>query len=231
MSSSPIDAPPEIDYESFVTEDHKPVDSIYVEKLYRLLTAPLYASWAGPGEGRTFLVTVDVGWFYQEKTPAVAPDCLLSLDVNCPEDLHVKRGHSYYQWIMGKSPDVLIEFVSDKTGGEESYKKKLYARLGVPHYAVFDPDHHLSEDTLRCYELVVGAYRLGEPGPWANVGLGLRLWEGTFEGHRDVWLRWCDAKGDIIPTGEERARQLEERVRALEEELRQRNGKPNAGTP
>jgi hypothetical protein len=220
MSASPIDAPPEIDYDALVTEDHKPVDSIYVEKLYRLLTHPLYASWPGPGEGRSFLVMVNVGWFYQHKTPAVVLDCLLSLDVTCPEDLHVKQGHSYYQWDMGKQPDVVIEFVSDRTGGEESFKKNLYARLGVPHYAVFDPKHLLSEDTLRTYELVVGSYRPGDPGPWADVGLGLRLWPGTFEGHEDTWLRWCDASGAIIPTGEERARQAEERARQAEERLR-----------
>jgi Uma2 family endonuclease len=225
MSALPNAGPEfDIDYDALVTEDHKPVDSIFLEKQYRLLTRPLYASWPGPGEGRSFLVLVDVGWFYQRKTPAVVPDCLLSLDVICPEDLHRKQGHSYYQWDVGKQPDVTIEVVSDRTGGEESFKKKLYARLGVPHYAVFDPEHLLSQDTLRIYELLAGKYRLGDPGPWEDVGLGLRLWEGEFEGHQDTWLRWCDANGEIIPTGEERARKAEERIRELEAELRQRNG-------
>jgi Uma2 family endonuclease len=233
MSNSPIDtsarvvpsveAEPEpvIDYDALVTEDHKPVDRIFVEKLYRLLTRPLYASWPGPGEGRSFLVLVNVGWFYQRKTPAVVPDCLLSLDVTCPKDLQVKEGHSYYQWEMGKAPDVVIEIVSDRTGGEEGHKKLLYARLGVPYYAVFDPKHLLSADTLRTYELVAGTYRLGDPGPWANLGLGLRLWEGEFEGVADVWLRWCDANGEIIPTGEERARQADEHARQADEHARQ----------
>jgi len=237
MSSSPMGVPPvdvppvtpdlemlpdlEINYDELVTEDHKPVDRIFIEKLYRLLTRPLYASWPGPGEGRAFLVLVNVGWFYQRKTPAVVPDCLLSLDVACPEDLQVKEGHSYYQWNMGKTPDVIIEFVSDGSGGEESFKKNLYARLGVPYYAVFDPKHLLSAETLRTYELVGRTYRLTDPGPWTQIGLGLRLWEGEFEGHRDVWLRWCDAKSEILLTGEERARQAEERARQAEERIRQ----------
>jgi Uma2 family endonuclease len=232
-----LEAAPDIDYDALVTEDHKPVDRIYLEKLYRLLARPLYASWPGPGEGRPFLVLVNVGWFYQRKTPAVVPDCLLSLGVTCPEDLQVKEGHSYYQWDMGKQPDVVIEVVSDRTGGEESSKKDLYARLGVPHYAVFDPRHLLGEQTLRTYELVVGNYRPGDPGPWPNIGLGLRMWQGKFEGHEDDWLRWCDARGEIIPTGEERARQAEERtreaeerIRALEAELRQLKGEPPAET-
>jgi Uma2 family endonuclease len=219
MSILPV-AEPDIDYDALVTEDHKPVDSIFIEKQYRLLTHSLYASWPGPGEGRSFLVLANVGWFYQRKTPAVVPDCLLSLGVTFPEDLHVKQGHSYYQWDMGKQPDVLIEMVSDRMGGEESYKKKLYARLGVPYYVIFDPKHLLSTDTLQTYELVGLTYRLVDSGPWTEVGLGLRLWQGEFEGCADVWLRWCDAHGDIIPTGEERAKQAEERARQAEERAR-----------
>jgi Uma2 family endonuclease len=241
-SPGPLAAPtlepeldPEIDYDSLVTEDHKPVDRIFIEKLYRLLTRPLYASWPGPGPGGPFLVLADVGWFYQHKTPAVVPDVLLTLGVTAPEDLQVKQGHSYYQWDMGKQPDVIIEAVSDRIGGEESFKKALYARLGVPYYAVFDPRHLLSGDTLRTYELVGGIYRLVEPGPWSAVGLGLRLWQGKFEGVEDTWLRWCDAGGAIIPTGEERAAALaeqvrlaDERIRELEAELRRLKGEPPA---
>ena len=52
----------------------------------------------------------------------------------------------------------------------------------------------------------------GEAGPWPTVGLGLRLWQGKFEGFEDTWLRWCDANGEIIPTGEERAVQLAEQA-------------------
>jgi hypothetical protein len=225
-------------YDDLVTEDHKPVDSIFIWKLCALLTHALNAGWAGPGPGRTFLVLSNVGWFYKRKTPAVAPDCLLSLDVTYPENLLVKEGHSYYQWDMGKPPDVIIEIVSDRTGGEESFKKALYARQGVTYYAVFDPRHFLSADTLRVYHLVSGEYRLGDAGPWANIGLGLRLWQGTFEGVEETWLRWCDANGVIIPTGEERAaalaeraRQADERIRELEAELRRLKGERPAEKP
>jgi hypothetical protein len=213
------EAEPEIDYDALETEDHKPVDRIFVEKLYRLLTHPLYASWSGPGGGRPFLVLVNVGWFYQRKTPAVVPDCLLSLGVTCPKDLQAKQGHSYYQWDMGKAPDVVIEIVSDRSGGEESHKKDLYAGLGVPHYAVYDPQCLLGTDPLRTYELVGGEYRLADPGPWPKVGLGLRLWQGHFEGHEDTWLRWCNANGELIPTGEERAAQVSEQLRQTEKLL------------
>jgi len=256
MNNAPINAPstlpelfesnpqagvePDIDYDALLTEDHKPVERIYIEKLYRLLTSPLLTSWPGPG--RAFVVLANVGWFYQRKTPAVAPDILFSLDVAYPEDLHVKQGHSYYQWNVGKQLDVLIEAVSDRNGGEDDYKMELYARLGVPYYAIFDPDHCLSAETLRTFELAGGAYRPVDPGPWPTIGLGLRLWRGPFEGVEEEWLRWCDARGEVIPTAEERAAQAdqraaqadqraaqaEERNRLLEAELRQLRGEPPA---
>jgi hypothetical protein len=50
----------------------------------------------------------------------------------------------------------------------------------------------------------------------------VRLWEGEYEGVKAVWLRWCDQKGNVIPTGAElaaaeraRAERLAARLRAL----------------
>jgi hypothetical protein len=46
------------------------------------------------------------------------------------------------------------------------------------------------------------------PETWLEqVGLGLTLWEGEFEGRQDVWLRWCYQDGNVLPTGDERAEQ------------------------
>jgi Uma2 family endonuclease len=210
--------------DDLVTEDHKPVDSIFTEKQYRLLTNTLYASWPGPGPGRTFLVLANVGWFYKEKTPAIVPDCLLSLDAVCPEDLHVKGGHSYYEWKQGKPPEVVIEIVSDKLGGEDTLKKNQYLDLGVSYYAILDPGQFLSDELLRIWKRNGKRFKRVKPGFWPEIGLGLVLWEGTFEGHTDTWLRWCDEKGEVIPTGEERAEKAEERIRELEETLRRLQG-------
>jgi len=49
---APADYP---DVTHLITEDGTPVDNIYVERQYRLLTDPLYSSWSGPGEGRPFV--------------------------------------------------------------------------------------------------------------------------------------------------------------------------------
>ena len=62
-------------------------------------------------------------------------------------------------------------------------------------------------------------------GSGADFGLGVRLWEGEYEGVRTVWLRWCDREGNVIPTGAElaeaeRQRAEAERQRAEEEQRR-----------
>ena len=100
--------------DDLVTEDGAPVDNIYTEKQQRLLTNPLYSSWVGPGEGRSFLVLANVGWFHTSGEPPLVPDTLLSLDVGPASDLRTKEGRSYFQWLIGKPPDVVLE--SSRTG-------------------------------------------------------------------------------------------------------------------
>ena len=77
-----------------------------------------------------------------------------------------------------------------------------------------------------------------EPYWFPEVGLGLTLWEGVFEGVQATWLRWCDQEGRVIPTGaeradEERRRADEERRRADEERRRADEAaeKPNGSLP
>ena len=113
----PADIP---NLDDLVTEDDAPVDSIFTEKQQRLLTEPLYSSWAAPVEGGAFLALANVGWFYKYREPPLVPDVLLSLDAAPAGDLRSKEGRSYFQWLIGKPPQVIIEIVSDKRGGEES---------------------------------------------------------------------------------------------------------------
>jgi hypothetical protein len=50
-----------------------------------------------------------------------------------------------------------------------------------------------------------------------QVGLGLTLREGEFEGRQDTWLRWCYENGTVLPTGDERAEQAEHRAERAEQ--------------
>ena len=224
--------------ENIVTEDDEPVDNLFSEKQQRLLTRSLYSSWTplpredNPQQRRKFLAAANVGVFFAMYEPPLVPDFFLSLDVEPHEDWYAKEHRSYFVWEFGKVPEVALEIVSNRKGGEINGKLKNYARMGVPYYVVFDPQQHLSQDVLRIYELGFGKrYRLREDAQLPELGLSLQLWEGAFEGKEGTWVRWCDAEGKIIPTGEERATSAESELEKLRTEIAQLKAKPTRKRP
>ena len=205
-----------VDYESLITEDDEPLDMLS-EKQQRLLTEPLYSSWAGPGAGRPFLVAANVGVFPEPRNPAIVPDVLLSLDVRLNTRLVHKEHRAYFVWVFGKPPDLVVEIVLNRKGSEIEEKRLSYARMGVRYCVVYDPFHEVTRDDLGVYRLHGGSYERQEAPRFPDLGLGLMLWEGAFEGIPGMWLRWTDADGGMILTGQEDAAQ----VRQLREQAQQ----------
>ncbi len=107
-------------------------------------------------------------------------------------------------------------------------KWEVYERvLRVPYYIVFDR----YKDQLRAFQLTGSRYReleLSEPRLWMeDIGLGIGLWQGSYQGIERQWLRWYDANGNWIPIPEEqteqerqRAEQERQRAERLAEQLR-----------
>jgi hypothetical protein len=189
-----------------VTKDDEPVDGLFAERQQRLLASTPHESWKGPGRGRPFVSMSNVGVFIDPKKPPLAPDSLLAVDVAPPPgNLWEKQNHSYFIWLKGKPPDVVTEIVSEHPGGEDGHKLRTYARWAIPYYVIFDPQQFLHNGVLRIHRLRDGVYELMKSGWFPEVGLGLKLWKGAYEGSTDTWLRWCDARGRVIPTGAERA--------------------------
>jgi Uma2 family endonuclease len=202
---------------NLVTEDNEPVDNVFSAKQQRLLVEPLVSSWrpidTETGEPRTFFADADVGVFNSVHQPPIVPDMFLSLDVELPENPDFSVFRSYFVWEFGKVPDAAVEIVSNTKGGEISNKKNRYAQLGVQYYVVHDPFGSLSDERLRVFELGFGKrYRQREDFSLPDVGLTLTLWCGEFEGFTEEWLRWCDAEGNLILTGAERAQLEAERA-------------------
>lgn len=195
----------EIDISHIVTEDDEPVDNIFSDVQQRLLVEPLYSSWPGPGEGRTFFAASNIGVFYMLKAPPLVPDMLLSLDVQADDDVWAKEHRSYFIWEFGKPPDIVIEVVSNKIGGEDTKKLNMYARMRISYYVIFDPAHHLSEETLRIYRLEGYSYQRYDSTQLEGAHLGLILWEGVYSEMPALWLRWVDEQGSLILTGKELA--------------------------
>jgi Uma2 family endonuclease len=209
--------------EQLVTEDETPVDGVFSEKQMRLLTEPLHTSWAGPGRQRSFEAMANVALFFTDHRPPMVPDVLLSLDVELPPDVYPKKYRSYFLWEYGKPPDIVIEVVSNREGGEDTSKVAAYARGRVPYYVIYDPEMLLSADVLRSYRLDVSEYRkMAGPIDFPTIGLGLRIWHGRYEDLDAGWVRWVDESDAPIPTGFEQ-RQRAERLAA---QLRQLGVKP-----
>jgi hypothetical protein len=199
----------EPDISDIVTEDDTPVDNIASEKQQRLLTEPLYTSWTGPppveGFPRPFLATANVGLFSSVNEPPLVPDALLSVDVQAHPDFWEKKHRSYFVWELGKPPDVVIEVVSNKEGGELTTKKRRYAKMRIAFYVVWDPSGELSGEPLQAFELRGDLYVPVAGFYFESLGLGLKVWRGVYEGVEADWLRWHLPGEELVPTGAERA--------------------------
>jgi hypothetical protein len=131
--------------ENIVTEDNEPVDSLITERQMRLLTRTLYSSWQPPPDEdqpqqpRKFFAAANVGVFSSVNTPPIVPDVFLSLDVEPKADWTKNKNRAYFIWEFDKPPDVALEIVSTKSGGELSAKLKRYAQLAVKYYVVLTP--------------------------------------------------------------------------------------------
>ena len=207
---------PRPDVSNLITEDDTPVDNQFSEKQMRLLTESIHASWQ---PGFPFVAMANVGVYVALNRPAIVPDVLVTTHVEPLQDLMDKEHKAYFSWIFdGKVPDVVVEIVSNTKGGELESKLRNYQHMGVTWYAVFDPVHYLSDESLTLFALEGGKYRRQKSLMFEPLGLGLMLWEGEFEGVTCTWLRWCSKEGEVLSTGQERA--LMEAQRAVTEAKR-----------
>lgn len=208
------------DLSGLITEDDTPVDNRYSERQMRLLTNPLFESW---DQGKPFEALTEVAIFSKpDNESVVVPDFLLSLGVEPREVSEDKENRSYFIWLYGQPPNLVIEIVSNKAGGELDRKMERYQKIGVAYYAVHDPFHKLGKRTLRLFRLEAGRYvECASAGWMPEIGLGLTLWQGVFQDVEAKWLRFVDADGQLVPTGIERAEQERARAERLVSRLRE----------
>ncbi|CAN5663838.1 Uma2 family endonuclease [soil metagenome] len=205
-------APPNAD--ALITEDDTPVDNFASAKQQRLLVSSLYSALSET----VFLAEANIGIYHTVGQPAIVPDVFVSFDVQVPEAWWDKPNRCYLMWNFGKSPEIVIEIVSNQVGNELARKLRTYENMRVAYYALYDPAQQLGESPLRLFELR-GLHYAELSDFWLEqVNLGLTLWDGEFEGRQETWLRWCDSQGEILLTGDERAEQ--ERQRAEQERQR-----------
>jgi len=80
-------------------------------------------------------------------------------------DVFVVRGvakrerRTYKLWEEGRVPQVVIELSSQATWGDDLQRKwRLFERLGVEEYFIFDPQYNFLWEPLLAYRLVNGEY-------------------------------------------------------------------------
>jgi hypothetical protein len=215
------------DVTKLITEDDEPVDNIFSAKQQRLLVETLYTAtdmWNPPG--RTFIADANVGLFTTETAPPLVPDAFVSVEVQMPTNFDYDKIRAYLGWVFGKMPDIVVEIVSNRKGGEISRKMRDYALLHIPYYVVFDPFLVLGATSLYVYKLSTLAYLPSEEEFVEEVGLGIKLWQGEYENSTATWLRWCDRHGNFLPTGKERFEA--EKQRAESEKQRAESEKQRA---
>ncbi len=149
-------------------------------------------------------------------------------------DFFVVRGidGSYLRqkWVTwmegGRYPDLIIELLSPSTRTKDlREKKQLYEQtFRTAEYFVWDP---FDPRAFEGWHLVGGRYEPIEPDEqgrrWSQVlEMWVGPWKGTFDQDRAVWLRFYDATGQLVLTGEEAAQAEAEAAQAEAEAERKR---------
>ncbi len=162
---------------------------------------------------------------------------------NVPPTLDGKMRRSYVLWQEYVAPLIVLEFVSqniwtqtgeaqwsdvligngveerDQTPPTQGQVGKFWVyeqAIRVPYYGIYE----VEKAQVEVYHLVDTAYQrmtLNDRGhyPIAPLGVELGIWQGRYQNVELPWLRWWDAEGNLLLTGDERA-ELEQQEVARE---------------
>lgn len=210
----------------------EPVDNIAKVELAHALTDTLEAAKLLPEKALAigdYPICVKVN----DKTVLKAPDWVYIPKIKTTLQ---EINRSYTPHLEGEIPAIVMEFLSDKEGGEYSVKPSyppgkwyFYERiLKVPVYVIFEPE----KGTLEVYKLgEAGIYqeeKLDENGRYflSALNLFLGVWQGKKRNRTGYWLRFWDEEGNLLPWAMERLE--EEKQRAEQEKQRAEQEKQRA---
>ncbi|MGB3491117.1 MAG: Uma2 family endonuclease [Elainellaceae cyanobacterium] len=156
MVSSPLATQPDIQNPEIVypSSDGEPVAESFVHLYALLVTLEVLRQYL---EERQAVVLANQFLYYSQGFPKlrVAPDVMVIFGVE-PGDRD-----NYKIWEEGEVPSVVFEMTSKGTrANDETFKKTLYAQLGVQEYWLFDPRGEWLEPALQGYRLHRDEYEL-----------------------------------------------------------------------
>jgi Uma2 family endonuclease len=179
-----------------------------------------------------YVIGQDSGIYWQMTTPpekgAECPDWFYVPNVS--PLLDGKRRRSYVMWKETVVPLIAIEFTSGN-GSEERDTTSPFSvgspkagefwvyeqALRIPFYAIYE----VEKASVEVYELVNNYYKKCVPNQRGRyfipaLGVELGIWQGEFM-HQDLpWLRWWDSNGNLLLSGDERAKKAELRIEEVE---------------
>jgi Uma2 family endonuclease len=150
---------------------------------------------------------------------------------NVPPTLDGKMRRSYVLWKEYVAPLIVIEFVSgdgreerDKTPPSQGEVGKFWVyeqAIRVPYYAIYE----VLKEQVEVYHLIDNTYQILQPNerghyPIIPMGVELGIWQGRYQNAELPWLRWWDAQGNLLLTGEERAEVERHKREIIVEKLR-----------
>ena len=162
-----IDEP--IDYDSLEYDPFEPdpmPDAMLQEPILRGLLAVLSSRAAANNPGQHLFDSSNTNVCYDpgNLNVRVLPDYYFAVGID-PET--VKHRGLYRTWVQGKPPDFVLEVASPSTArNDETTKRDIYARMGVPEYWRYDPTDLVDPNQRPLYAvplageiLVDGEYR------------------------------------------------------------------------
>ncbi len=177
------------------------------DKGLRLLVSSLYTSWRPPA-GTAFLaaIRVPIGNGNKSTSTLVVPDLLAAQGVEPSGEWWKPVNRIYHIARFGKPPEVVLDVLASPNRPEAyAARHQTYEQLGVVYRVVYDPCHLFSGQTVTVFERQGNRLLPRTDTHLPLLGLGLTLWRGTFEGRDDTWLRWTNANGELLLTGDELA--------------------------
>ncbi len=165
------------------------------------------------------------------KVPVV-PDGFLSIGVSRRKPGNQSR-RSYVVWEeAGIVPILVLEMVSWTPGDEYEGKLRLYERLGVLYYVIYNPDYWQRDrrQPFEIYKLVDGEYQLqiGEPYWLPEIGLAIGRSRGIVGGIEREILSWFDERGDRYLSAAEQAQQAQAQAQQAQAQAQQAQAQAQA---
>jgi Uma2 family endonuclease len=165
-----------------------------------------------------FFIAADLNLYYDRHHTQwhKRPDWFLATGVK-PAKRQEELKLSYVMWYEYESPLLVVELLSPGTEGEDlgqnlreigqpPTKWEVYERiLRVPFYVVYDRhNEHLRVFILQGTKYQEVTIEPTNPRFWIEeLGLGLGLWQGRYQGIEGKWLRWYNVNEDWILTATE----------------------------